>query len=586
MKKILFAIAALSIPIFLFLLLEFSLRFNSLYTPYPLFIPLPSNDEYLIANPDFGSQYFPDFKPSIAPIPFSRIKKDSTIRIVTIGGSSAAGFPYQSSFSFSGQLTRHLLYNFPQYRCEVINLSMTAINSYQYVDMIDEIIAIKPDAVILYGGHNEFFGAYGTASNFGFSLINHPLVKRFIIKLNRLALVQVPKKIIAKNADKSKDTRTLMSKTIKEVSIPFKGSLYNATMRQFELNMRTILTKLDHSAIPIIMSTIGSNLKDQKPLGTSTFSDSLFQLANQVYSQTNLKQADSLYLAAKEQDPLRFRAPEDINKIINQLNSEFKKSFLVDGKSSLKSISESGIEDKTVFTDHLHPNDKGHYRVSILFYNKILEVLNLKKDVLDEAVAPYLSISSFDQTYADIQIAKLTSEFPFEKNMTVNASNYLFTQRAKIIMSKSLADSLSAMTYINHLIVIEQLSKATLNELNTGDTLSYAEHALSLANWQLFNKKYFSKSLEILSKNPKTEEYALELSLLAANYHNDAIFYELNGAFLLKQGKLKTAKYWLEKSIELNPKSTYSWYNLARLSVLNGDTLAAKEYYKRYVELN
>jgi tetratricopeptide (TPR) repeat protein len=585
MKKKLFALVALSLPIVLFILLEFSLRFNSLYSPYPLFISLPSNNEYLIANPDFGSQYFPDFKPSIAAIPFSKQKNDSILRVVTIGGSSAAGFPYQSYFSFSGQLSRHLMYNVPQYQSEVINLSMTAINSYQYVDMIDEIIAIQPDVVLVYGGHNEFFGAYGSASNFGFSMINHPIVKQLIIKLNRLALIQIPKKIIANSADKTKDTRTLMAKTIKEVSIPYKEPLYNSTMEQFELNMRTILSKLDKNGIPVIMSKIGSNLKDQKPLGTSSYSDSLFQLAKEIEIQTNISQADSLYMAAKEHDPLRFRAPEEINQILEKLHLEFKKSYLIDGKSTLKSISESGIEDNSVFTDHLHPNDKGHYALSVLFFESILKVLNLQQELLDETVAPYLPISSFDQTYADIQIAKLTSEFPFEKNMSVSSSNYLFNQKAKKIMSKSLPDSLSALTYLKHLLVIEQLSMATSYELKSNDTLSYVKHAWSLANWQLFNKKYFIKSLEIISKNPKVEDFALEMSLLAANYHNEAIFFELNGAFLLKQNKLKTAKYWLEKSVELNPNSTYSWYNLARLSVLDGDTLAAKKYYERYVQI-
>jgi len=586
MKKILFAIITLTIPLFLFLALELTLRLHPSYSAYPLFISLPSNNEYLIANPDFGSQYFPDFKPSIAAIPFSKIKKDSTLRIVTLGGSSAAGFPYQSSFSFSNQLNRHLMYNFPQYKSEVINLAMTAINSYQFVDMIDEIISIQPDVVLVYGGHNEFFGAYGTASNFGFSIINYPIIKRYIIKLNRLALVQVPKKLLYNKPNESKDTRTLMSKTIKEINIPYEEKLFDLTMSQFEINMRNVFTKLNNKSIPFIISTIGSNLKDQKPLGIAATADSLYLLGQKVDLKNKSTLAESLYIAAKEQDPLRFRAPEKINLILKNLSSDFNKSYFIDGKSVLKSISKSGIEDNSVFTDHLHPNDKGHYALSALFYKSIIELLKLKKEELSEDLAPYLPISTFDQTYADIQIAKLTSEFPFKKNISASESNRLFVQKAKNIMAKSFSDSLSALTYINHLFVIEQLSKATVYELNKNDTLSYASHAWSLANWQFFNKKYFIKSLEILSTNPKTEQIALDLSLLAANYHEESIFYELNGAFLLKQKKLNAAKYWLDKSTILNPNSKNSWYNLARLSVLKGDTLTAKKYFDRYIQLN
>jgi len=36
---------------------------------------------------------------------------------------------------------------------------MAAINSYALLDMVDEVIQQSPDAVLIYTGHNEYYGA-------------------------------------------------------------------------------------------------------------------------------------------------------------------------------------------------------------------------------------------------------------------------------------------------------------------------------------------------------------------------------------------------------------------------------------------
>ena len=41
---------------------------------------------------------------------------------------------------------------------------MAAINSYTLLDFMDEILEQSPDALLIYTGHNEYYGALGVGS--------------------------------------------------------------------------------------------------------------------------------------------------------------------------------------------------------------------------------------------------------------------------------------------------------------------------------------------------------------------------------------------------------------------------------------
>ena len=52
----------------------------------------------------------------------------------------------------------------PDRRVEVINLGTTAIASFPVLGITTEALDYEPDLVVVYTGHNEFFGTYGVAS--------------------------------------------------------------------------------------------------------------------------------------------------------------------------------------------------------------------------------------------------------------------------------------------------------------------------------------------------------------------------------------------------------------------------------------
>ena len=71
------------------------------------------------------------------------------------------GFPYPNNISFQRMLKYQLQKTNPDKDIEIINLALTAINSYTFYDFAQELVHFEPDAIFIYGGHNEYYGALG-----------------------------------------------------------------------------------------------------------------------------------------------------------------------------------------------------------------------------------------------------------------------------------------------------------------------------------------------------------------------------------------------------------------------------------------
>ncbi|HVO72874.1 MAG TPA: hypothetical protein VMT35_02525, partial [Ignavibacteriaceae bacterium] len=163
-KKLFFYFTLLALPLVLIIILELALRLFSFGDDLRLFIP-SSDPNYLKCNPIVGKRYFSqlDFTTPIFD-PFLRDKPPNGFRIFILGESTVQGFPYDANIAFSRILQRRLQDVFPERSIEVINLGMTAITSYTLLDFTDEILEQKPDLILIYAGHNEYYGAMGVAS--------------------------------------------------------------------------------------------------------------------------------------------------------------------------------------------------------------------------------------------------------------------------------------------------------------------------------------------------------------------------------------------------------------------------------------
>src|SRR5665213_980675 len=307
-----FKLIGLLIPFLILFLLEISLRFFHYGYNQDLFIEYTSDDRYLFFNPAASGKYFTD--PAIAPIGnielFKREKDENSIRIFVLGESTTIGYPYFHNASFHRWLQYRLSHSFPGKNFEIINCSLTAVNSYTVLGFAKQLVHYQPDAVLIYTGHNEYYGALGVGSTDRIG--GNVKVVNLLIRLRGLKLVQLMtnayEKIIGlfknKNAFSGKTRMELM---VAKQQVPYGSALFNRGIDQFRSNMDETLRCLNSHHIPVFISNLVSNEKDLKPF-ISTPVDSIrypsfqpdFLAGSNAFEQGNFAEA-SKYLEQAEQ---------------------------------------------------------------------------------------------------------------------------------------------------------------------------------------------------------------------------------------------------------------------------------------------
>ena len=156
-----FYVVSVLLPVLFLVILEMFLRIINYGTNFDQWINV-GEGKYTI-NSNIGKKYFPSgfFNPTASEDEFDIHKKPNTFRVFVLGGSSAEGFPYGPMGSFSRYIRRRLELVYPNTPIEVVNLGMSAINSYTLLDLLPGVLDQKPDLILIYAGHNEYYGAMG-----------------------------------------------------------------------------------------------------------------------------------------------------------------------------------------------------------------------------------------------------------------------------------------------------------------------------------------------------------------------------------------------------------------------------------------
>ena len=270
-QRILLGVWVLALPVLLLGLLEVGLRVGGYGNSYPLFIRYGGEaPDMLVPNPEVARRYFPGPEP--APLPptdlFQADKAPGTLRLFVQGASSAAGFPYSYGAAFSRMLEQRLQDGDPTRTVEVVNTSVTAVNSYTLLDFADEIIAQRPDAVLIYAGHNEYYGVFGVGSSV--SLGRSSIAVRGYLRLVRWRSVQLLRAALTRMRPAPDQTgpeasRTLMERLAGNRSIPYGGALHEAGVRQWRANLRLLLARYRDAGVPVFVATLASNERDLAP---------------------------------------------------------------------------------------------------------------------------------------------------------------------------------------------------------------------------------------------------------------------------------------------------------------------------------
>ena len=161
-----------------------------------------------------------------------------------------------------------------------------------------------------------------------------------------------------------------------------------------------------------------------------------------------VEEAKVYYEKAKDRDEMRFRAPEKINETIKILSKK-DGIYLIDIKRILNELlSESGIADNSLFIDHLHPTEIGHYFMADAYFNEIHNIGLMDEFYNENSFDTPFSASNFENAYSTTPILRLKTGYPFIRSLTVNQELALFEDGYRSIQNKSFADSMGAESWV------------------------------------------------------------------------------------------------------------------------------------------
>ena len=571
-----FYLILLLIPVIFVLLLETGLRIFNYGKNTQMWINV--TDDKIMLNPDFAYRYFYNTTnvPNSNENVFDAVKRSNAFRIFVLGGSSAAGYPFLPNGGFSNYLKHRLEKEIPGVYPEVINLSMSAINSYTLRDMLDGVLEKSPDLIIIYAGHNEYYGALGVGSTE--SIGNSPATVNFILKLNKFKTVQLLRNFIkgiistfsSGNVKQGKGN-TLMARMIEEQNIPYNSETFSGGINQFENNIEAILEKTKKAGIPVIMSTLTSNLKDQEPFvsiedktNNLPAAVDIFNQAKNEYNLNNLEQALTLFKQAKDLDQLRFRAPEEINNKIIRLSSKHSYS-LVNFDSLFNAASPNGITGNNLMTDHLHPTLAGYRLMGEEYFNKIISLNLIKKNSTQNSSFNTTAVlenytSELDSIIGNFRIAILKNDWPF--------SNSPIEDKSKLVKLNNHVDSIAFDAATGNITWIKAHEILANHYLKTNDIDNFLIEVNVLINQYPFMLENYKSAVELLLTK-KMFDRALPYLIKMYNFEPNYFAAKWIGNISLNNKKTEKAIYYLSKAAEFDSNDPQLYYNLAGAYFIN-----------------
>ncbi|WP_183579752.1 GDSL-type esterase/lipase family protein [Mucilaginibacter sp. X5P1] len=427
-KLLLFRVLAVLFPFVLLCLLEVGLRIFNYGHNTALFVKYPKDDRFMQMNYYASDKFFSDTINATKGNSelFAVNKAPNTFRIFVLGESTTIGYPYFHNGSFHRWLQYRLERMYPDKNFEIINLSLTAVNSYTVLDFGKQLAQYQPDAILIYTGHNEYYGALGIGST-SYISSNRFLVET-LLKLRELKLTQllnnVMKKVANMFSDKKIDDReTLMKRMAARQEIAFGSKDYQAGIEQFDKNMTELCGLFNKEKIPVFLSTVVSNEKDLPPFisvgrgsGSAAYN---YKAGQQAYAHGDFTLAKQYFDKARDLDELRFRAPDEINEVIKRLANEYPYVHLVDTKKLFEDYSPHGIIDSETILEHVHPNLHGYAIMSEAFYQS-MQQQHLIADTpqmlmtFDE-LQKEMPLTRMDSLSGQYQVIMLKTGWPFNQ---------------------------------------------------------------------------------------------------------------------------------------------------------------------------
>lgn len=399
----------------------------------PVFVRAPAAmGDYLVPNPALAERYFAIEQHPPAPLfePFAAVKPAHGFRVFVLGESTAAGFPWPPNGTFSRLLQDVLRDAMPGDSVEVINLAIPATNTYATLDQANAVIAQHPDAVLIYVGQNEYYGALGVGSTESIGS-SPPLVRTYLwlerfrtFMLLRKVVVGVRRAFAKARPPGQQQAASFMEVVAGNQQITLGGPAYDAGVRQFRGNLERILGRFRAARVPVFIASLVTNERDMRPFASSANAqpggaDAAYDSARAADARGDSLDARRLYVKARDLDVIRFRAPSEFNTVIRDVAKEEGATY-VPVVEAFRAASPEGIIGRNLILEHLHPNQAGVALIGREFWNaldsaKFLGHPAARADSIKpwDAYVAGMDLTPFDRRMVQYTVTTLTTRWPF-----------------------------------------------------------------------------------------------------------------------------------------------------------------------------
>lgn len=432
-KTALFLAITVSLPFILLGALEAGLRLANYGGPMNAFdTPEILRGRYKVPSERLGKRYFPAerFPPTPPGDAFLVEKPPNSMRIFVLGESSAAGFPYPANGTFARVLRDALTDVLPSDTVEVVNMGMAATNSYAIADLARDIVAEKPDVVMIYGGHNEYYGALGAGSTE--SLGSFPPLVRLYLRLQHMKMFLLLRNGAGallsavrggRSASDMEADVTRMESVVADQRIVLGGSTYARGLQQYESNLRVAIGVFRDAGIPVFIGSTPSNIRDLRPFGESasppdTVATRAFDSAKATLAGGDSASAAGGFERARDLDIVRFRAPGAFTEIVQRVARETGSTYVASAEAIARE-SRFRIPGSDLFFEHVHPTQRGYVILARAYFDAFRSagfagrVADTSRFAGWDLYTSRMRLTDLDHRIAHHTVTTVTTRWPF-----------------------------------------------------------------------------------------------------------------------------------------------------------------------------
>ena len=453
-------------PAMLLGMLEAGLRVSGFGYPTRFFLPQADGERNgLHTNDRFTFRFFPRaLARSVVPQRLEVPKPPGTYRILLFGESAANGDP-DPAYGFGRHLEILLAERFPAFDFEVVCTAVTAVNSHVILPIARESARLEADLWIVYMGNNEVIGPYGPGTIFGNRAPPLPVVRAGIAARGTRTGQAV--KVLAERFAEGSAGGTpaweginLFAENLLHPDDPARTRVYE----HFRRNLDDILKAGNRAGVPVLLSTVATNLRDCAPFASlhseklpavrlaewNTFYESgktheaagayrealaqyrraaavspgfaelYFRMGRCHEALEEFDEAHRAYTKARDADALAVRADSTINRILREAAASHASVQLVDAVERLGPAATGEIPSRNLFFEHVHFTPAGNDHVARIFADAVLDVLPARMRASDTGEWPgpatiqrLLAVTLWDQHRLWAEMAERQSRPPF-----------------------------------------------------------------------------------------------------------------------------------------------------------------------------